>query len=81
MNKIDMFQAIFGELDEFSWWDMDIVQTGAGMQFTSKEFQEVISARGVKLALAAPDHQGKNGQVEVTLQTLQTIVYSIMLHL
>ena len=40
MDKIDMFQAIFGKVDEFGWWDMEIIQTNVGTQFTSKEFQK-----------------------------------------
>ena len=39
MDKLYMFQAIFGKVDEFGWWDMERVQTGAGIQFTTKEFQ------------------------------------------
>ena len=65
MDKLDMFQKIFGKLDEFGWWDMERIQTDAGTQFTSKQFQEGISVRGVRLALDAPDYQEMNGQVEV----------------
>ena len=32
---------------------MEIIQTDSGTQFTSKEFQEGISVRGVRLELAA----------------------------
>ena len=35
IDKLDMFQAIFVEVDEFGWWDIKRVQTDAGMQFTS----------------------------------------------
>ena len=80
MDKLDMFQAIFVKLDEFGWWDMKRIQNYTSTQFTSKEFQEVIYVRGVQLALAAPDHQEFNGQVEVTWRTLQTIAHSIMVH-
>ena len=45
MDKLDMFQTRFGKLYEFGWWDMEIIQTDAGMQFTSKEFQECLSIR------------------------------------
>ena len=38
MNKLDIFQGIFGELDEFGWWDMEQIQTEAGTQFTSNLF-------------------------------------------
>ena len=27
MDKLDMFQARFGEVDEFGWWGMEIIQT------------------------------------------------------
>ena len=45
---------------------MDIIQTDAVTQFASKYFQESLSIRGVRLALAASEHQKMNGQVEVT---------------
>ena len=44
-----MFQAIFGKVDEFCWWDMEIIQTDSGTQFTFKYFQEDISVHGVRL--------------------------------
>ena len=34
-----MFQARFGKVDGFGWWDMEIIKTDAATQFTSKEFQ------------------------------------------
>ena len=66
MDKLYLFQSRFGKLYEFGWWDMGIIQTDSGTHFTSKEFQEDISVRGVWLALAAPDRQEINCQVEVT---------------
>ena len=36
MNKLYMFQKISGKVDEFGWWDTEIIQTDTGMQFTSK---------------------------------------------
>ena len=60
------FQAIFGKVYVLGWWDMEIIQTDTGTQFASKEFQEVISIRGVRLALAEPDHPEMHGQVEIT---------------
>ena len=66
MVKLDMFQAIIGKLHEFGWWDVEIIQTDAGTQFTSKKFQEGLSIRGVQLKLAAPDHQEMNGKIGVT---------------
>ena len=73
MYKLDTFQAIFVTVYEFVWWDMEIIQTDAGMKFISKEFQEGISIHGVQLALAIPDHQEMNVQVEVTWKTLKII--------
>ena len=49
MDKLDMFHEIFGKVYEFGWWDMEIIQTDAGTQFTSKDFQEGLSVRGVRL--------------------------------
>ena len=57
MDKLDMFQSRFGKADKFGWWDLEQTQTDSGMQFTSKDFKEVIYVCGVGLKLAAPDHQ------------------------
>ena len=57
MGRIDMFKSIFGKEYEFGWWDMEITQTDAGTQFTSKEFQLGLSVRGLQLSLAEPDHE------------------------
>ena len=44
------------------------------------EFKDEYQTRGVRLRLAAPEHQETNGQVEVTLRTLRTVAHSIMVH-
>ena len=36
--------------------------------------------RGVRLTLAAPEHQDMNRQVEVTWRTLHTVAHSLMVH-
>ena len=59
---------------------MERIQTDAGTQFISKEFQEGLSVHIVQLSLAAPDHQEINSQVKVTWVTLRTITHSIMAH-
>ena len=65
-EKLDIFPEIFGKLDVFGLWDMEITQTDSNIQFTYKEFQEGLSIRVLKLVLASPDHQETNGQIEVT---------------
>ena len=59
---------------------MERIQTDAGVQLTSKEFQEVVFLHALKPTLIEPDHHEINGQVEVTRRTLQTIIHSIMVH-
>ena len=34
MDKLDIFQAIFVNVDEFSWCYMEILKTDDGMKFT-----------------------------------------------
>ena len=63
MEKPNMFQARFVKIDEFGWWDIEVIQTGAVAHSTSKDFQECIYVPGVQLSLAAPDHQEINVQV------------------
>ena len=39
MDKLYMFQNIFGRVDEFGWWDLERISADSGTQFTSTEFQ------------------------------------------
>ena len=80
MDKLDMFQSIFGEIDQFGWWDLERISADAGTQFTLTEFKYECQTRGVHLTLAAPEHQEMNGQVEVTWRTLRTVAHALMLH-
>ena len=66
MNTLDLFQYRCGKIDQFGWWDLERISADAGTQFTSTEFKDVYQTRGCLLALAAPDHQEMNRQVEVT---------------
>ena len=75
-----MFQSIFGKIDQFGWWDLERISADAGTQFTSTDFKDECQTRGVRLALAAPEHQEMNGQVEVTWRTLRTVEHYIMVH-
>ena len=40
MEKLDMFQSRFGKIDQFGWWDLEIISADAGTQFTSTEFKD-----------------------------------------
>ena len=44
------------------------------------EVKEECQICGVRLTLAAPEHQEINGHVEVTWRTLRTIAHSLMVH-
>ena len=57
MDKLDMFQSRFGKIDQFGWWDLEIISADAGTQFTSMEFKEECQTHGVCLSLEAPEHQ------------------------
>ena len=63
VDKLDMFQAIFGKVDKSGWWDLERIQTDSGMQLASRDFQEVLSVRGIHITLAVPYHQEINGKV------------------
>ena len=75
-----MFQSIFRIIDEFGWWDFEIISANAGKQLTLTEFKEEFQTCVVCLTLAAPEHQEMNGQVEVTWRTLRTVAHSLMVH-
>ena len=57
LDKLDMFQSRFGEIDQFGWWDLERISADAGTQFTSTDFKEECQIRGVRLTLAATEHQ------------------------
>ena len=40
LDKLDMFKSRFGKIDQFGWWDLEIISADAGTQFTSTEFKE-----------------------------------------
>ena len=70
MNKLDMFQEIFGKLDELAWFNMERIKTNTVAQFTSMEFLEDPLVCRVRLTLASPDHHEMNGQLEVTWKNI-----------
>ena len=80
MDKLDMFQSRFGKIYQFGWCDLERISADTGTQFTSTEFKEECQTRGVRLTLAAPEHQEMNGQVEVTWRTLRIIAHALMVH-
>ena len=40
MDKLDMFQSRFVKIDQFGWWDLEIISADVGTHFTSTEFKE-----------------------------------------
>ena len=80
MNKLDMFQSRFRKIDQFGWWDLEIISADASTQFTSTDFKEEFQTCRVRLTLAAPENQEMNRQVEVTWRTLRTVAHSLMVH-
>ena len=47
MDKLDMFQAIFGKIDKFGWLDLEIISSDSGTQFTSTEYQDKCQTQGI----------------------------------
>ena len=64
MDKLDMFQSGFGKIDQFNWWDLERISADAGTQFISTGFKEECQTCGVRLTLAAPEHQEMNGKLK-----------------
>ena len=75
-----MFQSRFWKIDEFGWWDLEIISADTGTQVTLTEFKQEFQTRRVHLKLVAPEHQEMNGKVEVTWRTLRTVTHSLMVH-
>ena len=80
MDKLDMFQYRFGEIDQFGWWDLERISADTGTQFTLTEFKDECQTHGFSLTLAALEHKQMNGQVEVTWRTLRAVAHSLMVH-
>ena len=80
MDKLDMFQNRFEKIDQFGWWDLEIISADAGKQFTSTEFKEECKTCGFHFMLAAPEHEEINRQVEATWRTLRIIAHYLMVH-
>ena len=80
MDKLDIFQSMFGTIDGFGWWDLEIISADSGTQFTFTEFQDACQICGVHLTLADMEHQEMNGHVEVKWRTLDTIAHSHVVH-
>ena len=80
MEKLDMLQSRFGKIDQFGWWDLEIISADACTQFTLTGFKEEFQTCWVCLTLAAPEHQEMNGQVEMTWRTLSAVAHSLMVH-
>ena len=74
---MDMFRSRFGRIDQFGWWDLEIISAYAETQFTSTEIKDECQTRGVSLKLAATEHQDMNGQIEVTWRMLHTVAHLI----
>ena len=54
MDKLDMFQSRFGEINQFGWWDLERISADAGTKFTLTDLKKECQTRGVRLTLAAP---------------------------
>ena len=57
MNNLDMFQSMFLKIYRFGWWNLKIVSSDVGSQFTFTEFKEELQNRRAHLTLAVPEHQ------------------------
>ena len=57
MDKLDMFQSRFGKIDEFGWWYLKRISSDAGTHITPTDFKEECQTCGVRLMLAATEHQ------------------------
>ena len=80
MHMLDMFQDVFGKVEEFGWWELERISSDADTQFNSTDFHNKCQTCGVQLTLATLEHQEMNGRVEVKRRTLGMIAHSLMVH-
>ena len=57
MDELDMLQVRFLKIDEFGWWDLERISADAGTQFTYTDSQDKYQTCGIRITLAALDHQ------------------------
>ena len=53
MEKLNMFQSRFGQIDQFGWWDLERISADVGTQFPLTEVKDECQTCGVCLTLAA----------------------------
>ena len=54
MDRLNMFQYIFGKIDGFGWWDFKKKSADAGTEFTFTDFQDECETHGDPLTLSSP---------------------------
>ena len=57
MDKLDMFQSVFGKIDKFGWRDLERFLEDAEKKFTLKDFKEDFQICRVHWSLAPPGRQ------------------------
>ena len=72
LDKLDMFQSRFGEIDQFGWWYLERISEDAGKKFTLKQFKEECQTRGV---IGTPQRKTDDGR------TLGEIKADLIIHL
>ena len=80
IDKLDMFQDIFGKVDEFGWCYLGRISADTGTQFTSTDFWDELQTCSVWLTFAAPEYQEMNKKVYVTWRMFCMIEHSLMVH-
>ena len=70
MDKLDVFQFIFGKIDEFRWWDLEIISADAGLQFVWTDFKEELKTCGVT---------GKSGNERTSQRYTENVAYNCTL--
>ena len=47
MYKLDMLQSIFGEIEEFGWWYLEIISADSGTQFTQRSSNKMPNSQSL----------------------------------
>ena len=80
IDKLDMFQSRFGNIDEFGWWDLEKNYSRCRIAIYPDGVQRRMPNLRSSLKLKAPEHQEMNRQDEVTWITLCIISQTLMVH-
>ena len=70
MYKLDMFQSLFGKIDEFGWWDLEIISEDAGMQIYLHGVQVLMPNPRCSFDVSRSGTPGNERKVQINMENV-----------